>query len=146
GSTPFARFLPEAAEGAQVEISEAGRALAAAIGARVTRDGGWALIVDYGYAQGSAATLQAVRSHQGASILEQPGETDLSAHVDFTALAAAAEAPTCGPVSQADFLKRQALLQRAEILKARATEVQRLALDVTVARLIAPDQMGTLFK
>ena len=146
GSTPFARFLPDAAQGAQAEISETGRALASAIGARVTRDGGWALIVDYGYAQGSAATLQAVRRHKGASILERPGETDLSAHVDFAALAAAAEAPTFGPVSQADFLQRLGLLQRAETLKARATEAQRRALDVTVARLIGPDQMGTLFK
>jgi NADH dehydrogenase [ubiquinone] 1 alpha subcomplex assembly factor 7 len=147
GTTPFARFLPDdTAPGAQAEISEAGRALAAAIGARVARDGGWALIVDYGYAQGSAATLQAVRSHKGASILDQPGETDLSAHVDFAALAAAAGAPVHGPVSQADFLQRLGLLQRAETLRARATEDQRRALDVTVARLIAPDQMGTLFK
>ena len=49
GATPFARFLPDAAEGAQAEIGEAGRALAAAIGARVKHDGGWALIIDYGY-------------------------------------------------------------------------------------------------
>jgi NADH dehydrogenase [ubiquinone] 1 alpha subcomplex assembly factor 7 len=146
GATPFARFLPEANEGAQAEICEAGRALAAAIGARVTRDGGWALIIDYGYESGSAATLQAVRGHKGASVLDQPGETDLSAHVDFAALAAAAAAPTFGPVSQADFLQRLGLLQRAETLKARATEAQRCAIDVTLARLIGPDQMGTLFR
>ena len=49
GATPFARYLPDAPEGAQAEISEAGRALAAAIGERLMGDGGWALIVDYGY-------------------------------------------------------------------------------------------------
>lgn len=146
GATPFARFLPEAVDGAQAEISEAGRALAAAIGTRVTRDGGWALIVDYGYEAGSAATLQAVRGHKGTSVLEHPGETDLSAHVDFAALTAAAGAPTFGPVPQADFLRRLGLLQRAETLKARASEAQRRAMDVTVARLIGPDQMGTLFR
>lgn len=146
GPTPFARFLPDAAPGAQAEISEAGRALVAAIGARVTRDGGWALIVDYGYDSGSAATLQAVRGHKGTPVLERPGETDLSAHVDFAALAAAAQAPIYGPVSQADFLRRLGLLQRAETLKARATEIQRRVLDVTLARLIGPDQMGTLFR
>jgi len=146
GATPFARFLPDAADGAQAEISEAGRALAAAIGARVTRDGGWALVVDYGYESGSAATLQAVRGHKGASVLENPGETDLSAHVDFAALAVAAQAPTFGPVSQADFLRRLGLLQRAETLKARASEGQRREIDVTLARLIGPDQMGTLFR
>jgi NADH dehydrogenase [ubiquinone] 1 alpha subcomplex assembly factor 7 len=146
GATPFTRFLPDATEGAQAELSEAARALAAAIGARVLRDGGWALIVDYGYEQGSATTLQAVRGHKGASVLESPGETDLSAHVDFAAMAAAAGAPIYGPVSQADFLRRLGLLQRAETLKARASEIQRRALDVTVARLIGSDQMGTLFK
>jgi NADH dehydrogenase [ubiquinone] 1 alpha subcomplex assembly factor 7 len=146
GATPFARFLPDAAEGAQAEISEAGRALAAAIGARVTRDGGWALIVDYGYESGSAVTVQAVRGHRRASILDEPGETDLSAHVDFAALAAAAGAPTYGPVSQADFLQRLGLLQRAETLKAQASTARRHEIDVTLARLIGPDQMGTLFR
>jgi NADH dehydrogenase [ubiquinone] 1 alpha subcomplex assembly factor 7 len=146
GVTPFARFLPDAAAGAQAEISEPGRALAAAIGARVTRDGGWALIVDYGYDSGAAASLQAVRGHEGAGVLDRPGETDLSAHVDFAALAAAAGAPTFGPVAQGDFLRRLGLVQRAETLKARATEAQRREIDVTVARLIGPDQMGTLFR
>ncbi len=48
------------------------------------RDGGWALIVDYGYDQrGHGASLQAVRGHRGAALLDRPGETDLSAHVDF---------------------------------------------------------------
>ena len=146
GATPFARYLPDAPEGAQAEISEAGRAVAAAIGARLMRDGGWALIVDYGYDRGAGASLQAVRGHRGAGILEQPGETDLSAHVDFAALAAAAKAPTFGPIGQGDFLRRLGILQRAENLKARANESQRAAIDAALARLIDPDQMGTLFR
>jgi NADH dehydrogenase [ubiquinone] 1 alpha subcomplex assembly factor 7 len=90
--------------------------------------------------------LQAVRGHKGAAILDRPGETDLSAHVDFAALAAAADAPTFGPVSQADFLRRLGLGQRAESLKARATEAQRGVIDAALARLIGADQMGTLFR
>jgi NADH dehydrogenase [ubiquinone] 1 alpha subcomplex assembly factor 7 len=146
GVTPFSRFLPDAAEGAQAEISEAGRTLAAEIGARVTRGGGWALILDYGYASGAGASLQAVRGHAGAGLLERPGETDLSAHVDFAALATAAAAPTFGPVPQSHFLRRLGLLQRAETLKARATPAQRAAIDAASARLIGEDQMGTLFR
>ena len=146
GVTPYADFLGPAADGAQAEFSEAGRALATAIGVRVRRDGGWALIVDYGYEIGTGASLQAVRGHRGAAILERPGETDLSAHVDFAALAAAADAPAFGPVSQADFLRRLGLVQRAEMLKARATEDQRTAIDAALARLIGADQMGTLFR
>ena len=150
GGTPFASFLPEAAEDAEAELCEQGRALAAELGARVARDGGWALIVDYGYdASGPGASLQAVRSHRGAGVLDHPGETDLSTHVDFAALAAAAAASRArvsGPVGQGDFLKRLGITQRAEMLKARASPAQRHALDAGLERLIAPDQMGTLFR
>jgi NADH dehydrogenase [ubiquinone] 1 alpha subcomplex assembly factor 7 len=146
GVTPFARFLPDAPQGAQAEIGEAGRAIAGLIGARIRRDGGWALIIDYGYESGTGTSLQAVRGHQGAGILEQPGETDLSAHVDFAAIAAAADAPTFGPVSQGDFLRRLGILQRAQTLKARASAAQRATIDAASARLIEPDQMGTLFR
>jgi NADH dehydrogenase [ubiquinone] 1 alpha subcomplex assembly factor 7 len=146
GATPFAGYLPDAPEGAQAEISEAGRALAAAIGARLTRDGGGALIVDYGYDSGGGASLQAVRGHQGAGILDRPGETDLSAHVDFAALARAAKAPVFGPIAQGNFLRRLGILQRAESLKARANTSQRAPIDAALARLIASDQMGTLFR
>ena len=146
GVSPFSSHLPEASIGAQAEISEAGRSLAAAIGARVTRDGGWALIVDYGYDRGHGTSLQAVRAHRGTGILDRPGETDLSAHVDFAALAAATGARTFGPAGQGDFLNRLGIAHRAQTLKARATTEQRLAIDTGLQRLIAADQMGTLFR
>jgi NADH dehydrogenase [ubiquinone] 1 alpha subcomplex assembly factor 7 len=146
GVTPFARYLPDAMPGAQAEISEAGRALAAAIGIRVKRDGGWALIVDYGYDAGVRLSLQAVRGHAAWGILDRPGETDLSALVDFPALTVAAKAPAFGPVTQADFLRRLGIEPRAHALKARAGENQRAAIDAALARLIDPDQMGTLFR
>lgn len=147
GPTPFAAALPEAAEGAETELSEAGRALAVALGARLGRDGGWALIVDYGYDRpGLGSSLQAVRGHRGAGILERPGETDLSAHVDFLALAAAARVPAFGPVAQGDFLRRLGIASRAQSLKRNASREQARAIDAALARLIAPDQMGTLFR
>ena len=152
GVTPYASLLPDAAAGAQAEISEAGRAIAAAIGARLRRDGGWALIVDYGYDHGDhdhgghGASLQAVRGHRSAALLDRPGETDLSAHVDFNALAEATGMPTFGPVGQGDFLQRLGVMQRAEALKARAGEAERRAIDAALARLIGSDQMGTLFR
>jgi len=146
GVTPFSSLLPDAKEGAQAELCEAGCALAAAIGARVRQHGGWALIIDYGYNRGHGASLQAVRSHRGAGILDHPGETDLSAHVDFSSLAASAGARTFGPVGQGEFLRRLGILQRADALKARATSEQRLTIDRALQRLIAADQMGTLFR
>jgi NADH dehydrogenase [ubiquinone] 1 alpha subcomplex assembly factor 7 len=148
GVTPFSGYLPDAAPGTQAEICEAGRALAAAIGTRLRRDGGWALIIDYGYDSRHGVSLQAVRGHRGASILDRPGETDLSAHVDFAALGAVARqagAAVLGPVAQGDFLRRLGIEHRAETLKKGATPVQHAAIDAALARLIAPDQMGTLF-
>ncbi len=87
-----------------------------------------------------------MRGHRGAGILDRPGETDLSAHVDFRALAQASGQPAFGPVGQGDFLRRLGIVARAEALKARASDAQRRALDAALARLIAPDQMGTLFR
>jgi NADH dehydrogenase [ubiquinone] 1 alpha subcomplex assembly factor 7 len=146
GVTPYASLLPDAPAGAQAEISEAGRTLAASIGARLRRDGGWALIVDYGYDHDRGASLQAVRGHRGAVLLDRPGETDLSAHVDFAALAQATGMPTFGPVGQGEFLRRLGIMQRAGTLKARAGKEQSGAIEAALARLIAPDQMGTLFR
>lgn len=121
-------------------------ALAAAIGTRLRASGGWALIVDYGRDRGSGASLQAVRGHRGADILDRPGETDLSAHVDFSALATASGARTFGPTVQGDFLRRLGIVHRADTLKSRASAMQRAAIDAALMRLIAPDQMGTLFR
>jgi NADH dehydrogenase [ubiquinone] 1 alpha subcomplex assembly factor 7 len=147
GVTPYAALLPEAPTGAQAEICEAARAIAAAIGTRLRRQGGWALIVDYGDERaGRSASVQAVRGHRGVRILERPGETDLSAHVDFAALAQATGMPTFGPVAQGEFLRRIGALQRAAALKVRAGEAERVAIDAALARLIEPRQMGTLFR
>ena len=147
GITPFARLLPDGSVGAQAEISEAGQMIAAAIGRRLQRHGGWALIIDYGDERaGRVASLQGVRGHRGADALERPGETDLSTHVDFAALAKASGLPSFGPVGQGEFLRRLGALQRAAALKVRASEAQRQAIDAALARLIEPDQMGRLFR
>jgi NADH dehydrogenase [ubiquinone] 1 alpha subcomplex assembly factor 7 len=147
GLTPFATALPDAPPGAEAEFCGAGRALATSLGARLGRDGGWALIIDYGHDGGiRGASLQAVRGHRGAGILDRPGETDLSAHVDFAALAAAAGAPAFGPTGQGDFLRRLGIEGRARSLKRQANPEQARAIDAALARLIAPDQMGTLFR
>ena len=147
GSTPFAAFLPDATEGAEAELCEQGRAIAAEIGARTMRDGGWALLIDYGRdVSGPGSSLQAVRAHRSADVLDRPGETDLSTHVDFAALAAASKARVFGPTGQGAFLQRLGIERRAAMLMAHASPAQRHAIDAALQRLIAPDQMGTLFR
>jgi NADH dehydrogenase [ubiquinone] 1 alpha subcomplex assembly factor 7 len=82
-------------------------------------------------------------------MLDSPGEADLSAHIDFAAVAEAATASGAvsnGPVSQRDFLLALGAEARLASLSRRATPAQRGALESGLTRLIDPAQMGTLFK
>ena len=136
--------------GAVVEVSPAGRALAAAIAARIAAQGGAALIIDYGApASGTGDTLQAVHRHRKVDPLDAPGEADLTAHVDFAALARAAGAAGAkpyGPVPQGLFLNRIGIAARAAMLLRTATPKQVHDIAAASARLIDEAQMGTLFK
>lgn len=142
--------LADLIEGDVVEVSPAAEALAALIAERVAAHGGAALIVDYGHGASAAGdTLQAVRQHGFHGILEHPGETDLSHHVDFGALAAAAEgagARAFGPIPQGLFLGRLGIDRRAEALFLGAPPDQFQAILGAVRRLVHPAGMGVLFK
>lgn len=142
--------LADLAEGDVVEVGAAGEALAREVGARVAGHGGAALIIDYGHGASAAGdTLQAVRQHQFHGILDHPGETDLSHHVDFAALAKAAEAAgaeALGPIPQGLFLGRLGIDRRAESLFLGAPPDQFQAVMGAVRRLVHPSGMGLLFK
>lgn len=139
----------EAAKGAVFETSAAATALAEELAAHIAHHGGGALIVDYGYAgAGFGETLQAVARHKPAAVLELPGTADLSAHVDFAALAAAAVrggATVYGPVTQGAFLRSLGIALRAERLKERQPRLGG-TIEAGMRRLTADDEMGTLFK
>ncbi|MGR0185804.1 class I SAM-dependent methyltransferase [Azospirillum aestuarii] len=150
-----ARLIPpalrDAPEGSVVEVSPASQAVARLIGERLAAHPGAALVIDYGYRGGPVVgdTLQALRRHAYAPVLDAPGEADLTAHVDFVAIAAAAReggAESFGPVDQGDWLVRLGIQPRAAALKRSATATQAADIDSALARLIAPNQMGTLFK
>ena len=136
--------------GGIVETCPQGLALAGALGARLRRHGGAALIVDYGYGEGAAGdSLQAVRRHAPHDVLHDPGEADITAHVDFAALADAARrggARVFGPVTQRAFLTRLGLAERAARLARTATPAQAREITAGTRRLIDRKEMGTLFK
>jgi SAM-dependent MidA family methyltransferase len=120
----------------------------ASVGALVARTGGAALIIDYGRAEpGLGDTLQAVRGHAKSHPLASPGEADLTAHADFPAFLAAAKdaGAQVELVTQGAFLRRLGIEARAVAL-ARANPDQAERIGRQLARLIAPDQMGSLFK
>jgi SAM-dependent MidA family methyltransferase len=138
-----------APEGAVLETPPAGAAIALMLAKRIARQGGCAIIIDYGY-EGPAIgdTLQAVRSHRFADPFVEPGESDLTAHVDFTVIgnmARQVDLKVLGPVGQGPFLQALGIDVRAAQLTqtspARAEEI-----ETARARLTASDQMGTLFK
>jgi SAM-dependent MidA family methyltransferase len=111
--------------------------------------GGVALIIDYGHAQSAPGdTLQAVRGHGFANPLADPGEQDLTAHVDFEAVARAAVdagAVVNGPVGQGGWLWRLGINERARSLIASDPD-KRHDIEQAIQRLCAGDEMGELFK
>lgn len=141
---------PEVAETDGIlEINEASEAFAAAVGRRVVAQGGAALILDYGSADNPGDSLQAIRAKRPAEPLLYAGEADLTALVDFGAVARAAvrvEAMVQGPLPQGTFLTRLGLFQRAERLARGRTAEEAATLMAGVRRLAEPLAMGRLFK
>ncbi|HEX6662026.1 MAG TPA: SAM-dependent methyltransferase [Sphingomicrobium sp.] len=136
-------------DGEVTETSPARDEAVTAIATCVAAKGGAALFIDYGHARsGPGDTLQAVRGHRFAPVLDNPGEQDLTSHVDFEAVAAMAReagAAVTPLVTQGEWLGRLGIEMRANALAnanpGRAGDIQG-ALD----RLTAPDQMGDLLK
>ena len=136
-------------DGAILELGEAAQAWTALLARRLARDGGAALLIDYGTAEPACTdTLQALRHGRPVHPLVQPGTADLTAHVDFTAITTTAIAEgvqAWGPVGQGAFLQTLGLRERV----ARLTTIHphRAAEFAAAAdRLCSPGAMGTLFK
>ena len=139
---------PDGAEGDWREDSAAVHGVACQIVDRLDRQGGAALIVDYGYdaaSRPSGPTLQAVRGHARADPLEVPGAADLTWLIDFDHLAECLAPLATASAPQGVFLTRLGIGQRAQSL-AQAQPAQADAIADALERLTAPGQMGTLFK
>ena len=117
------------------------------IATRITNHGGAALIIDYGDWRTLGDTFQALRAHQPTNPLTDPGDCDLTAHVDFEKLAlAAAPARFSRVTAQGVFLERLGITQRAQTL-AKTMDGETLAAHIAAhRRLTHPSEMGNLFK
>jgi NADH dehydrogenase [ubiquinone] 1 alpha subcomplex assembly factor 7 len=149
--SPLGGCLPDAPPGTVAEVSPARTDLAHAIAQRIARDGGVALVIDYGaWAEGPTGdTLQATRNHAPCDPLDAPGTADLTTHVDFGALAEAAAAggaAVYGPVPQGTFLAALGVHLRTAKLLERATPDQQRGLRAALFRLTDASAMGELFK
>ena len=134
------------------EIEERSPAREAAMNAIATclaHCGGVALVVDYGHEKRAPGdTLQAVKGHRYVPVLADPGEQDLTAHVDFEALGSAAReagAEVTPVVTQGEWLNRLGIGGRAAAL-ATANPERVPELEKAIDRLCHEEQMGQLFK
>ncbi len=136
--------------GMTIEYSEAAESIATSIGAHIKTHGGAALVIDYGYEGGSRTdTLQAVRAHQYHDPLAEPGTADLTCHVDFDMLKAAAAtagAAAYGAVPQGIFLTVLGVRARMAKLCEGIGDAQKISIALGVERLVSMEQMGDLFK
>jgi NADH dehydrogenase [ubiquinone] 1 alpha subcomplex assembly factor 7 len=136
-------------DGEIVEDSPARERVVATVGRHLVDQGGIALFIDYGHAKSAPGeTLQAVRGHEFAPVLESPGEQDLTAHVDFEAIARAASetgAKVTATAHQGEWLGRIGIEARAKALLS-ANPKRRHEIEAALYRLAAPEEMGTLFK
>ncbi len=141
----------EADEGAVLEVNAVGHRFMFELAARLVKQSGAALFVDYGHgATGFGDTLQAVRAHRMVDPLVDPGEADITAHVDFAAMARSARATGAavyGPIDQGDFLRALGIDVRTRALAERAPE-RANEFEEARRRLVGKGEgeMGALFK
>jgi len=141
--------LRDKPEGTIVETAPVAAAIMQRCAFRLARQGGAMLAIDYGYGGPAAGdTLQAVKAHRFVDPFANPGEVDLTAHVDFTALAASARSaavPASPLTTQGDWLQRLGVDARLQSLAA-AAPARADELKGQRDRLVEPREMGDLFK
>ena len=142
--------LPESAPmDTIIEFCPAAEQIVANIAARIKNNGGTAIFIDYGYMEvGFGDTLQAVKNHQPHDPLEQPGEADITAHVNFAWLKILAEEAGADVqlTTQGEFLLQLGAKERLDILVKHNPKPMHDMLYSGFERLVAPEQMGSLFK
>ena len=145
----LAHRIEDTKHGDLVEHCEIAAVVTEAIAQRIADHGGAALVVDYGDWRSLGDTLQALRAHAPTDPLQNPGQADLTAHVDFEAICNAARISGCAHTRltpQGVFLERLGITERACAL---ATGLEGAPLDQIVSahrRLTHPEEMGNLFK
>jgi SAM-dependent MidA family methyltransferase len=136
-------------DGEVVETSPLRADAISAIATCLAAMGGVALFIDYGHERTAPGdTFQAVRRHRFSPVLADPGEQDLTSHVDFQALAAAARsagAAITSLVPQGEWLIRLGIEARAQALS-RANPECAADIQAALDRLTSRDQMGETFK
>lgn len=151
-----ARYAHHLEEGHRMEVNLHAASWIHAISAKLAR--GFALTIDYGDVSNRLftsdrphGTLMAYRGHTaGEDVLSAPGESDLTAHVNFSSLIDAGRAEGLefgGFTTQEKFLLALGEAnQFADVYDPGQTEFERLQARLKLKRLISPEGMGNIFK
>ena len=132
-----------------VETSDMTKSILSDLSEKILRNGGVSLFIDYGYFNGFGETLQAVHQHAYANPLENLGETDLTAQVNFKSvynLINKKGLRATNIENQRNFLLNLGLQQRSKVLAKNLSETKKKLHFKAIDRLTNNDQMGALFK
>ncbi|WP_137111644.1 class I SAM-dependent methyltransferase [Rhodobacter sp. SY28-1] len=140
---PGTLAMQQREDGMVIEENRIGRFVMRQVHHRLHHHGGLALVIDYGDWRSRGDTLQALRRHAFDDPLAHPGEADLTAHVDFEALA---ERETPFYSTQGAFLTQLGIDARAERLARNLTGAALESHWAAHRRLTHPEEMGSLFK
>ena len=115
----------------------------------IKENNGGAIFFDYGYTFNHGDTFQAVKDSKFVNPLDDPGNADLTAHVDFNDLYHQAKnslVSVWGPDTQGTFLKKMGAIERLNALESISDDKTKQELRNGLDRLINTDEMGELFK
>lgn len=128
------------------EFSPARENFVSAMCERIKESSGAALLIDYGHGKSAFGdTFQAIRGHEYVDPLNDAGNVDLTAHVDFESLVNIANEAGCSVqpiIEQGEFLKMLGVEARAAYLMDKGAR----NVEKDLHRLTDRDEMGALFK
>nr|XP_026492517.1 protein arginine methyltransferase NDUFAF7 homolog, mitochondrial [Vanessa tameamea] len=145
----------DAGDRMELEISPRALGIARQLATRVDQYGGLALIADYGHNGEKGDTFRAFHKHKIVDPLENPGNSDLTADVDFSQLRISASmspgvenyAVVLGPVKQMEFLERmQARVRLQVLIDSAKTDEDKEKIKASYEMLVDPTKMGERFK
>ena len=137
--------VPDGIHDPIVEVCDEAVSIMKYIEYKILQNGGAAVIIDYGYINCPyKSTVQSVKAHQYNPLFENIGESDITAHVDFSVLRNSLVTLNSIIMTQRDFLYNFGIKERLQVLVKEATKTQQQDLISGFLRLT--ENMGSMFK
>lgn len=120
------------------------------IAKKIDKFDGGLLIFDYGYLNGkNKKTLQSVKKHKYINIFKQPGQSDITSHINFKLFQKILKKNNLNAkniVDQSEFLQKMGITKRANIISKSMTFKEKANMFFRLKRLLSNKEMGNLFK